>query len=378
MQNASIPLDTVLEGDCAELMARLPDRCADLIFADPPYNLRLAGDLRRPDLSRVDAVDDAWDQFESPQRYDQFTRDWLTAARRILKPNGTLWVIGSYHSIYRVGAILMDLGYWILNDIVWIKANPTPQMRGVRFCNAHETLLWAARDSTASGITFNYRALKAGNEDRQVRSDWYFPVCSGGERLRTGAARAHSTQKPEALLHRIISGTSRPGDLVVDPFCGSGTTAAVARRLGRRFVTMDRDPAYVEIARARIAAVSPDLALADAIDVDAPPPRVPFATLVETGMLPAGTRLRLNRSGAEAIVQNDGTLAADGLRGSIHRLGARLLDAPACNGWEHWYYEDPATGRLLPINALRAALAGHPPASREPLLSLVASREDDP
>jgi len=357
MSNPALPIDSVIEGDCVEVLSHLPARCADLVFADPPYNLRLESALHRPDLSRVDAVDDAWDQFETPEAYDAFTRAWLDAVRRVLKPSGTLWVIGSYHNIYRVGTILMDLGYWILNDIVWIKANPTPQMRGVRFCNAHETLIWAARDRRATGITFNYRALKAANEDRQARSDWYLPICSGSERLRVGDAKAHSTQKPEALLHRIISGTSRPGDLVVDPFCGTGTTAAVAKRLGRRFLTMDIDPAYVEIARQRVAAVTPCLVDAEALDVDAPPPKVSFATIVETGLLPAGTTLHLRANGAEATVQSDGTLVANGLRGSIHRLGARLLGAPACNGWEHWHYRDPATGHLQPLNALRVAYA---------------------
>lgn len=348
-----LPLDEVLEGDCVELMGRLPAACIDLVFADPPYNLQLTTDLWRPNSTRVEGVADDWDRFESVEAYDSFTRGWLAAARRVLKPDGTLWVIGTYHNIHRVGSILMDLGYWILNEVVWIKPNPMPQMRGVRFCNAHETMVWARPRRTAPRCTLNYRGMKAGNEDVQMRSDWEIPVCGGSERRRIEGRKAHSTQKPEALLHRVIASSSRRGDLVLDPFCGTGTTAAVAKRLGRRFITIDRDPGYVALARERVALERPPReGLEDAIWVDAPRRRVPFVSLVEAGVLPAGTQLRFRGADILATVREDGSLVAGGRRGSIHRLGAACLNAPACNGWRHWEYRD-GDGQWRLIDELR-------------------------
>ncbi|HEV2472676.1 MAG TPA: DNA methyltransferase, partial [Chthonomonadales bacterium] len=334
-----LPIDQVLLGDSIQMMDSLPAGSADLIFADPPYNLQLDGELRRPDDSKVDAADDHWDQFASFADYDRFTRTWLTAARRVLHKDGTIWVIGSYHNIFRVGAIMMDLGFWILNDVVWIKTNPTPQMNGVRLCNAHETLIWAAKSKTSRG-KFAYRDLKSGNEDKQLRTDWYIPVCAGRERLAVGGKKVHSTQKPEALLHRVIVASSQPGDIVLDPFCGTGTTAAVAKRLSRHFITCDREPGYVEAARQRVSNVTPHPAQPASVHVDAPPQRIPFLSLVEQGVLPAGTVLRLDKGSSTAVVNADGTISLNGLRGSIHRIGAHELGVPACNGWTHWHYQD--------------------------------------
>ncbi len=278
-------LDQILVGDCVAELEKLPKHSVDLVFADPPYNLQLGGDLVRPDQSRVDAVDDDWDRFESFEAYDAFTRAWLLAVRRVLKPTGALWVIGSYHNIFRVGTTLQDLGYWILNDVVWRKANPMPNFKGKRFTNAHETLIWASRDREAKGVTFNYEALKAGNDDVQVRSDWLFPLCTGGERLKNDAGdKLHPTQKPEALLWRILTATSKPGDVVLDPFLGTGTTAAVAKRLGRHFVGVERDRDYAAHARKRIDAVetAPDEGLV-AVTPKRAEPRIPFNTLIEAG-----------------------------------------------------------------------------------------------
>src|SRR5947208_11452498 len=256
----------ILIGDCVAELAKLPADSVDLVFADPPYNLQLQGDLKRPDNSRVDAVDDDWDRFSSFSAYDDFTRAWLTGCRRVMKPSATLWVIGSYHNIFRVGAILQDLGFWILNDVVWRKTNPMPNFRGRRFTNAHETLIWAAKSREQKGYTFNYEAMKSLNDELQMRSDWTLPICAGAERLKdSSGAKAHSTQKPESLLHRVIVSSSKRGDVILDPFFGSGTTGAVAKRLGRHFIGIERDPAYARLARERIAAIEP--APDDAVDV---------------------------------------------------------------------------------------------------------------
>jgi len=347
-----VDLDVIHTGDCVEVLATLPEGCVDLVFADPPYNLQLRGGLHRPDLSRVDAVDDAWDHFGSFTEYDRFTRAWLEACRRVLSPTGTLWVIGTYHNIHRVGAILQDVGFWILNDVAWVKANPMPQFRGVRFCNAHETLIWAKRSAAQSRYTFNYKRLKAANEDLQMRSDWRIPLCQGEERLRDAGGKVHSTQKPEALLRRILAACTNPGDVVLDPFFGSGTTGAVAKRLGRRWIGIEREPRYVQAARQRISAVVP--APCEALDLPEPPPtRVPFVSLLELGLVREGAQLALKGCGATAVILCDGTLAANGHRGSIHAVGARLLGTHACNGWEHWLYVDPDTGRAVPLDDLR-------------------------
>ena len=343
--------NSVLVGDCAEEMARLPDASVDLVFADPPYNLQLGGELLRPNNTRVDGVDDAWDKFAGFVEYDRFTRDWLVGARRLLKPDGALWVIGSYHNIYRVGAILQDLGYWILNDIVWRKTNPMPNFRGRRFTNAHETLLWCAR-SRESRYTFNYESMKTLNEELQMRSDWLMPLCGGSERLKGDDGRkAHPTQKPEALLHRVLMASTRPGDLVLDPFFGTGTTGAVAKHLGRRFIGIERDPGYAALARERIRAVRP----ADLEDVVAPQkreePRIPFGALVERGLLKPGEVLFDARRRWTAKVRADGSVISADARGSIHRVGAHVQGAPACNGWAFWHVE--RQGAVVPIDALR-------------------------
>ena len=346
------PLDTVLVGDCVAELAGLPEGSADLVFADPPYNLQLKGDLHRPNNSLVDAVDDDWDRFTSFKAYDDFTRAWLTEARRVLKPNGGLWVIGSYHNIFRVGATLQDLGFWVLNDVIWRKTNPMPNFRGKRFCNAHETLIWAAKSEDAKP-TFNYDALKELNEGLQMRSDWMLPICSGGERLKDAEGqKAHPTQKPEALLHRILVGTTNPGDLVVDPFFGTGTSGAVAKRLGRRFIGIEREERYAAIARARIDAVNPhdrDV-LSVAISKRAEP-RIPFGQLVERNLLRPGEVLVSINQRHQAKVRADGTLISDRTVGSIHKVGAELEGAPSCNGWTYWHVM--RDGRPVPIDWLR-------------------------
>ena len=352
-EGIELPIDTILVGDCIKHMNALPAGSVDLIFADPPYNLQLEQGLTRPDQSHVDAVDDDWDKFESFAHYDLFTRAWLTAARRLLKPDGALWVIGSYHNIFRVGAALQDLDYWILNDVVWRKANPMPNFRGTRFTNAHETLIWAAR-GRKSRVTFNYEALKLSNDDTQMRSDWLFPICTGAERLKDGAdGKVHPTQKPEALLYRVLNATTKPGDVVLDPFFGTGTTGAVARKLGRRFIGIEREDIYVAAALKRIAAIKP--LSAAAIETAVPKraaPRVAFGSLVEMGLIAPGTMLVDDRKRYEALVRADGSLASGPHSGSIHRVGALVQGAEACNGWTFWHTEHQ--GRLAPIDTLRA------------------------
>ena len=345
---------SILVGDCVAEMAKMPAASVDLVFADPPYNLQLQGDLKRPDDSRVDAVDDEWDKFSSFAAYDDFTRAWITACRRLMKPNATLWVIGSYHNIFRVGTILQDLGFWILNDIVWRKSNPMPNFRGRRFTNAHETLIWAARDASKRNYTFNYEALKAGNDDIQMRSDWLFPLCTGEERLKGGdGKKLHPTQKPEALLARIILAASRPDDLVLDPFSGTGTTGAVARRLRRRFVGIERAAEYAAAAEERIAAVEPmaEPALASFMTAREAP-RVPFAALVERGLVVPGITLVDAKKRHQALVRADGALALGEAVGSIHRIGALAQGLEACNGWTFWHVETPKG--LTVLDALRA------------------------
>ena len=346
-------LDTILKGDCVTELEKLPAASVDLVFADPPYNLQLEGRLTRPDQSEVAAVDDAWDKFQSFAAYDDFTRAWLLACRRVLKPDGALWVIGSYHNIFRVGAMLQDLGFWILNDVVWRKTNPMPNFRGRRLQNAHETLIWASRDPDAKGYTFNYDALKAGNDDLQMRSDWLFPICTGPERLKDhGGRKIHPTQKPEALLHRILTASSNPGDVVLDPFFGTGTTGAVARRLGRHFVGVEREAAYIEAAEARLAAVEPAPASALAMTTGKrAQPRIPFNTLIETGLIAPGTILTDARARHEAEVRIDGSLRAGAHVGSIHRVGALVQGLDACNGWTFWHFE--RRGARAPIDELR-------------------------
>ncbi|MHA6346210.1 DNA methyltransferase [Roseivivax sp. CAU 1761] len=347
----ALPLNTILEGDCIDVMQSLPDASVDLIFADPPYNLQLKGALHRPDNSKVDAVDDEWDRFQSFAAYDAFTRDWLAAARRVLKPDGAIWVIGSYHNIFRVGAALQDQGYWILNDVVWRKANPMPNFRGKRFTNAHETMIWASKTEGAK-YTFNYEALKALNEGIQMRSDWVLPICTGAERLKDeSGAKAHPTQKPASLLHRVLVGCTKPGAVVLDPFFGTGTTGAVAKALGRDWIGIEREAAYRQVAEKRIAEVKKfDKAALEVTRPKRAEPRVPFGWLVERGMLHPGETL-VSASGKSARIRADGTLIGLDVRGSIHQVGAALEGAPSCNGWTYWHFKKD--GKLVPIDVLR-------------------------
>jgi modification methylase len=354
--SSALPLNTILKGDCVAAMDKLPAKSIDIIFADPPYNMQLGGDLHRPDQSKVDAVDDHWDQFESFQAYDAFTRAWLLAARRVLKPNGTIWVIGSYHNIFRVGAIMQDLGFWLLNDVVWRKANPMPNFRGRRFQNAHETLIWASRDADAKGYTFNYEAMKAANDDVQMRSDWLFPICNGGERLKDkDGAKVHPTQKPEALLARIMMASTKAGDVVLDPFFGTGTTGAVAKRLGRKFIGIEREQDYIDAATARIAAIEPMAnPLLEVMTGKRAEPRVAFNQLLEAGLLKAGDVLSDAKGRHKAIVRADGTIVANGVAGSIHRIGAIVQELEACNGWTFWHHTK--SGKLEQIDTLRSVI----------------------
>ena len=347
-----LPIDSIIEGDCIAAMARLPDKSVDMIFADPPYNLQLQGDLFRPEGGRVDAVDDDWDKFDSLATYDDFTREWLAEARRILKDDGTIWVIGSYHNIYRVGSLLQDADFWILNDIIWRKSNPMPNFRGTRFTNAHETLIWCAKDGKAK-YTFNYRAMKALNDDLQMRSDWVLPICGGGERAKNEAGdKAHPTQKPESLLYRILLACTKPGDVVLDPFFGTGTTGAVARRLGRRWIGIERERAYVAIAEDRIASTLPlDESAMRTVPDKRGAPRVAFGLLVESALVPAGSALTDAKRRWTARVLADGSIDCGDIAGSIHQVGARLQGAPSCNGWVFWHVEQD--GALVALDALR-------------------------
>ncbi|HEV2079687.1 MAG TPA: site-specific DNA-methyltransferase [Allosphingosinicella sp.] len=348
---ADLPLDRIIQRDCIEAMAALPDSSIDMVFADPPYNLQLGGDLFRPEGSRVDAVDDDWDKFDNFAQYDHFTRAWLAEARRILKPDGTLWVIGSYHNIFRVGAAVQDAGYWILNDIVWRKSNPMPNFRGTRFTNAHETLIWASK-SEDSRYTFNYRTMKALNDDLQMRSDWVLPICSGGERMKTGGVKSHPTQKPEALLYRILLACTNKGDVVLDPFFGTGTTGAVARRLGRRWIGIEREERYVKVARERIAStLELDESAMKTMASKRSQPKVPFGALIETGMIEPGAVLTDSKRRWRARVGADASVELSGKQGSIHQIGAAAQGAPSCNGWTFWHVEQ--SGALVCIDELR-------------------------
>lgn len=351
VDKADLPLGRILPGDCVEAMRSLPDASVDLIFADPPYNLQLGGDLNRPDGSHVDAVTDDWDRFDSFATYDKFTRDWLTEARRVLKPDGGLWVIGSYHNIFRVGAIMQDLGFWLLNDIVWRKSNPMPNFRGTRFTNAHETLLWASMGEKAK-YHFNYRAMKTLNDELQMRSDWVIPICAGQERLKKGGHKVHPTQKPEALLYRVLLATTEAGDVVLDPFFGTGTTGAVAKRLGRDWIGCEREGIYREAALERIECALPlDESALKTMQSMRTAPRVAFGSLVEVGMLAPGTELFDKQRRFSAQVRADGSLMSGKETGSIHHVGKTLQGAPSCNGWTFWHLEHE--GAIKPLDALR-------------------------
>ena len=348
-------LNKIHTGDCVEIMNALPRESVECIFADPPYNLQLGGDLHRPNNSKVDAVDNDWDQYDSLQHYDEFTREWLGAARELLKPDGSIWVIGSYHNIFRLGYILQDMGFWILNDVIWRKSNPMPNFRGRRFTNAHETLIWAGK-SKASKYTFNYETMKTLNEDLQMRSDWYLPLCTGSERLKDSEGKkAHPTQKPESLLYRVLMASTKQGDTILDPFFGTGTTGAVAKALGRNFVGIERDKTYTAHAQKRIDAVKARDENVLNIQTKREAPRVPFGTLLERGLLKPGTVLTDAKKRHSAKIHSDGSLITmnriDSMKGSIHKVGAAVQGAPSCNGWTFWHFQDGK--HVKPIDELR-------------------------
>ncbi|MBN2388091.1 MAG: site-specific DNA-methyltransferase [Anaerolineales bacterium] len=347
-------LDSILPGDSLEVLAQLPEASVDVVFADPPYNLQLSQVLWRPNNSRVNAVEDDWDKFGSFAEYDAFTRAWLAGCRRVLRESGTLWVIGTYHNIYRVGAILQDLGYWILNDVIYIKTNPMPNFRGVRFTNAHETLIWAQKKKGAR-YTFNHHAMKALNDDLQMRSDWTLPLCTGKERIKVDGARAHATQKPEALLYRVLLSSTNPGDVVLDPFFGTGTTGAVAKKLGRHYIGIEKDPAYVRIANERIAAVTPAPADTVSLPDRRKRPRVPFGALLEAGLLQPGQSLTFAHGGQTASIQADGRIRCGEMSGSIHNVARDLLGGAPANGWDLWLFEE-LNGERTPVDRLREIL----------------------
>ncbi|HEY5730049.1 MAG TPA: site-specific DNA-methyltransferase [Anaerolineales bacterium] len=346
-----LPLDQILHGDCIKILKSLPENSVDVIFADPPYNLQLRNDLYRPDRSKVDAVIDGWDKFEDFKAYDEFTSEWLSASKRVLKETGTIWVIGSYHNIYRVGAIMQDLGFWFLNDVIWIKNNPMPNFRGVRFTNAHETIIWAQKKK-GTKYMFNHKSMKALNDDLQMRSDWTIPLVTGKQRIQSNGAKAHSTQKPEGLLYRVIMSSSNIGDVILDPFFGSGTTGAVAKMLGRNWIGIERDKKYVKVAQKRIDAVTE--ADTAAIKVEKPKQaRVPFGALVESGYLRPGQSLFFVEKGLKAKILSNGHIKCGDITGSIHGVAKALLNAPV-NGWDVWYYKDGKTKHS--INDLREML----------------------
>ncbi|MBA1334554.1 MAG: Type II restriction adenine-specific methylase [Firmicutes bacterium] len=344
-------LNKIHEGDCIELMGDLDDESIDLIFADPPYFLQLRGDLYRTNQAKVDAVNDEWDKFQGYGEYDEFTYNWLKECRRVLKKDGTIWVIGTYHNIFRVGKIMQDLGYWILNDVVWIKSNPMPNFKGTRFNNAHETLIWASK-SEASKYTFHYKSLKTYNEDKQMRSDWDIPICIGNERIKINGKKAHSTQKPEELLYRVILASSDVGDIVLDPFMGSGTTGAVAKKLHRNFIGFEKEAEYVQIANERIESVKPieNKRLLE-YRIEYKPPKVPFGDLIASGYIKVGEALYSKDKKYKAIVQADSSLTYKDTVGSIHRVSADILGKKANNGWDYWYVE--RNGDLISIDGLR-------------------------
>lgn len=347
-----LPKDRILEGDCIDVLKSLPDNSIDVVFADPPYNMQLNDNLRRPEGGKVAGVDDAWDKFSSFRSYDEFTTEWLAECRRVLKEKGTIWVIGSYHNIFRVGSALQNLDFWLLNDVIWRKTNPMPNFRGTRFTNAHETLIWAAKSADAGGYTFNYDALKQMNDDQQMRSDWLLPICSGGERLKSGGKKAHATQKPESLLYRVLMASTKPGDVVLDPFFGTGTTGAVAKKLGRHWIGIEREQDYIAVAKERIGKVKKldDEALGFTTGKRAQP-RIPFGSLIERGMIKPGDKLVDEARRYAARVRSDGSLIASETTGSIHQVGAKVQGAPACNGWTFWHVE--RKGQLMSIDVYR-------------------------
>jgi site-specific DNA-methyltransferase (adenine-specific)/modification methylase len=350
----SLQLNTIHQGDCIELLKKVPDNSVDLIFADPPYNLQLNGELTRPNQSKVDAVNDAWDKFDSLEIYDKFTNDWLKECHRVLKKTGSIWVIGTYHNIFRVGASLQDLGFWMLNDVVWIKTNPMPNFKGTRFNNAHETMLWATK-SEKSKYTFHYHSMKTMNEDLQMRSDWLIPICQGEERIKVNGQKAHSTQKPEELLYRVILSTSNFGDVILDPFSGSGTTAAVAKKLGRNFIAFEREQFYIDVANIRLKEIVPIKENLLEYKVEVKKPKVPFINLMDKNFVKAGDFLFSKDEKLKAQIQADSSLESNGFVGSIHKVSAQLLGKESNNGWTFWYVKQ--RGKLVSIDDLREQFA---------------------
>ncbi|WP_440925664.1 site-specific DNA-methyltransferase [Candidatus Pelagibacter sp.] len=344
----------IINGDSLEELIKIPRETFDLIFADPPYNLQLKSELTRPDRSKVSAVNDKWDQFENFKKYDDFTYEWLSECKRILKKDGAIWVIGSYHNIFRVGTAIQNLGFWILNDVIWNKNNPMPNFRGTRFTNAHETLIWASK-SEKSKYTFNYQSLKCLNDDLQMRSNWDLPICNGSERLKKDGKKIHSTQKPEALLHRILLATSKKNDLILDPFLGSGTTATVAKKLGRNYFGIEKEKNYFKAAEKRIKATKPiEDDLLDTLKNNRSKPRIPFGSLVELGIIKPGTNIFDNKKKITARIMADGSIKHNQAEGSIHKVAATILGAESCNGWTFWHCD--INGRTYPIDYLRQRL----------------------
>lgn len=347
-----LPVNTIIQGDCIDVLNRLPEKSIDLVFADPPYNLQLAQELWRPNQTRVDGVDDEWDKFQTFEEYDEFSRQWLAGTRRVLKDTGAIWVIGSYHNIFRLGKIMMDLGFWILNDIIWVKNNPMPNFRGVRFTNAHETLIWARKSKDQKTCTFNHHAMKMINDEKQMRSDWNLPLCTGPERCMVNGKKGHSTQKPEALLYRVILATSKPGDIILDPFFGSGTTGAAAKKLNRQWIGIEKEQAYVDLARKRIAAIETVVTPKDVFSTPKKTElRIPFGVLLEQGLLKPGQKLFSAKERFTATIAADASLIAKNHRGSIHKVGALLQNVPTCNGWQFWHIKQK--NKLVPIDDLR-------------------------
>jgi len=348
-----LSLNQILQGDCIEILKSLPENSVDLIFADPPYNLQLRKDLYRPNMTKVDAVNDGWDKFEGFVEYDAFTREWLSASQYVLKETGTIWVIGTYHNIYRVGAIMQDLGFWILNNVVWIKNNPMPNFRGVRFTNAHETIIWAQKKKGAK-YTFNHKSMKALNDDLQMRSDWNLNLATGKERIRLNGSKVHSAQKPEALLYRVIMASSNVGDVVLDPFFGSGTTGAVAKKLGRNWIGIERDKKYVKAAQKRINAVQ--RVDEEALNVEKRKQvRIPFGALLENGLLQPGQILYFAKNGTKAKILSNGHIKCGEVTGSIHGVAKSLMGNAPTNGWDLWFYQDESGNKIV-INELREKL----------------------
>ena len=341
----------LVNGDSLKELKKIPDETFDLIFADPPYNLQLKNELTRPDRSKVSAVNDKWDQFENFKKYDDFTYSWLSECKRILKKDGAIWVIGSYHNIFRVGTAIQNLGFWVLNDVIWNKKNPMPNFRGTRFTNAHETLIWASK-SEKSKYTFNYQSLKCLNDDLQMRSNWELPICNGSERLKKNGKKVHSTQKPEALLHRILLATSNKNDLILDPFLGSGTTATVAKKLGRNYYGIEKEKTYFKAAEQRLKKTKPiEDHYLDTIKNNRSKPRIPFGSLVELGIIKPGTTIFDNKRKISAKIMADGSIKHARTEGSIHKVAAVILGAESCNGWTYWHFKLGSS--FVPIDNLR-------------------------